>query len=533
MCDDIVNALPSNLRTRLDMVIQEVPRFWERERYKHFTNHGPIHSQRVCQKLVQLGGELPEAYRLNSDEVYVLLVAAWLYETGLQSPGLRPVVDIDYLPGDSLLPSQLQRIRAKKHLLSERLIMDSVRGDYQGPQLHLGLLRPPDDYTRLVAEVCRWCSDEPLQDVPNTMPVNGMDVRVRLLVALLRLADQLDIDQTRVNFELLERADLPKRQYARWWAYQYVQTLPIKKGQIRFHYYLPASQEEYLGYIRILFEPDFEYDNNPNIRYLWDEYAVRLMPHRVPGITFDPPGFRREMGPELLEYLRREFTLPEKRLGKPDQVSGLSPTNLVHNDVGGEMTTILFLAANPLDTDPLRLDEEIRAIDEALRKAEFRDRFDIEQHWAVRVKDLQAHLLRHKPQIVHFSGHGSTSSEIVLEDSSGIGQPVSGRALSTLFGLLKDEIRCVVLNTCYSERQAKAIAKHIDCVIGMSESIGDSTAISFAAAFYQALGFGKDIETAFRLGCAQVDLEGIDEHDAPQLLCTKVNPKEITFVPMP
>ena len=46
---------------------------------------------------------------------------------------------------------------------------------------------------------------------------------------------------------------------------------------------------------------------------------------------------------------------------------------------------ILFLAANPKDSDPLRLDEEIRSIDQALLQAKFRDKFDLVQQWAVRV----------------------------------------------------------------------------------------------------------------------------------------------------
>ncbi len=134
---------------------------------------------------------------------------------------------------------------------------------------------------------------------------------------------------------------------------------------------------------------------------------------------------------------------------------------------------ILFLAANPKDTSQLRLDEEMRGIDQVLRQAEFRDKFDIKQHWAVRVVDLQGYLLRYKPDIVHFSGHGSASTEIILEDNYGNSQSVSSRALSQLFDVLKDNIRCVVLNACYSEQQAKAIAEHIDCVIGMSKAIGD------------------------------------------------------------
>lgn len=199
------------------------------------------------------------------------------------------------------------------------------------------------------------------------------------------------------------------------------------------------------------------------------------------------------------------------------------------------MIKILFLVANPTDKTRLRIDEESKAIKEALREAEFRDRFDIETEWAVRVTDLQKLLLRHKPHIVHFSGHGSEASEIILEDNSGRSQPVPSKALSNLFSILKDNIRCVVLNACYAEGQAMAIAEHIDCVIGMSEEIGDESAISFATAFYRALGYGKDIETAFDLGCGQIqfNLENLEDYDKPQLLALRSNPHEIVFVCFP
>ncbi|HMN27661.1 MAG TPA: CHAT domain-containing protein [Caldilineaceae bacterium] len=194
------------------------------------------------------------------------------------------------------------------------------------------------------------------------------------------------------------------------------------------------------------------------------------------------------------------------------------------------MIKILFLAANPSEGTRLRLDQESRAIDQALRQAEFRDQFDLQQHWAVRVADLQALLLRHQPHIVHFSGHGSVTSEIILEDDKGHSHPVAISALRQLFSVLKDNIRCVVLNACFSKPQAEAIAQHIDCVIGMSQAIQDTAAVRFAASFYQALGFGRDLKTAFELGCLQIDLENIDEADIPQLLAPNHNPAELFFV---
>jgi len=190
---------------------------------------------------------------------------------------------------------------------------------------------------------------------------------------------------------------------------------------------------------------------------------------------------------------------------------------------------ILFLAARPTDMARLRLDEEIHGIEQALRQVEYRDRFELKQAWAVRVTDLQAHLLRHQPDIVHFSGHGSEASEIILEDDDGNSQEVPARALSKLFEIFKENVRCVVLNACYSKRQAQAIAEHIDGVIGMSKAVGDEAAINFAMAFYQALGYGRNLQTAFELGCNQINLQNLNEENTPKLIMKRKDPQEIVF----
>lgn len=189
---------------------------------------------------------------------------------------------------------------------------------------------------------------------------------------------------------------------------------------------------------------------------------------------------------------------------------------------------VLFLAANPLDTTPLSTAQEVRSIDQALRNAQFRDYFDLQQQTAVRIGDLQSHLLRYQPDIVHFSGHGSATSELLLEDAHGYAKPVAQQTLVTLFALLKDNIRCVVLNACFSHSQATAIAHHIDWVLGMSNAIGDEAAIAFSMAFYQALGYGRSVKTAFELGKVQIDLEGLNEQDIPVLLA--MSDTELVFV---
>jgi hypothetical protein len=178
---------------------------------------------------------------------------------------------------------------------------------------------------------------------------------------------------------------------------------------------------------------------------------------------------------------------------------------------------ILILSANPKDTDKLRLDEEVREIRAALRRAKSRDQFEIVTELAVRVDDLLPILLDHEPQIVHFSGHGAGSQGLALENKAGKVQLVSTAALARLFKAFKSKIECVFLNACYSEAQADAIHQHIDCVVGMNTAIGDRAAINFAVGFYTAFFSGRSYENSFELGCTAVDLEGIPESSTPML----------------
>src|SRR5262245_44319157 len=72
-----------------------------------------------------------------------------------------------------------------------------------------------------------------------------------------------------------------------------------------------------------------------------------------------------------------------------------------------EKHTVLFLAANPIGTDRLCLDEEARAIHDELQRSGQRDRVELVTRWAIQPLDLLRELRKLRPTVVHFSGHGS------------------------------------------------------------------------------------------------------------------------------
>ncbi len=154
---------------------------------------------------------------------------------------------------------------------------------------------------------------------------------------------------------------------------------------------------------------------------------------------------------------------------------------------------ILVLAANPQNTTPLSLHREVEDIKRALQEAKNRDNssnsvsFEIEERYATRTEQISRAILDFKPNIIHFSGHGSGAQGLCFEGEDGHSQYVTGDRLRGLLGLFADKIECVLLNACYSDEQATEFVEHINYVIGMKQSILDATAIKFAAEFYYAL----------------------------------------------
>jgi hypothetical protein len=201
---------------------------------------------------------------------------------------------------------------------------------------------------------------------------------------------------------------------------------------------------------------------------------------------------------------------------------------------------ILFLAANPSETDRLALDREARAIHAELKRSGHRDRFDFQTRWAVEPLDLLRELRELRPTVVHFSGHGrrpagapraanqrelgaepaaadDAPAGLVFHDPARGTQVVSAAAIAEAFAAAGSSVKLVVLSACFTDRFAGALLAHTGCVVGMTGSIHDDAARGFAIGFYGGLGEHESVARAFAQGRAAIHLEGLPDPDRPQL----------------
>lgn len=167
---------------------------------------------------------------------------------------------------------------------------------------------------------------------------------------------------------------------------------------------------------------------------------------------------------------------------------------------------ILFLSSNPWNVSRILVDEEAREIFEKIHEGPYRDRFEVHSHVAVRPGDLQRLLLKYRPHIVHFSGHGSKREKIILGGTNGQGKLIDQQGLTNVLALYNSHVRLVLLNACFTKTQARSISEVVNYSIGTSRAIGDKVSVAFAGAFYRALGFGKSVKDAFESARAELAL---------------------------
>ncbi len=182
-----------------------------------------------------------------------------------------------------------------------------------------------------------------------------------------------------------------------------------------------------------------------------------------------------------------------------------------------EQLRVLYLAANPgMD---LRVDVEVRAVREAVRKSLHRDLIEIDHRPAATPEDLLDGINDMRPHVVHFAGHGGGASllfdDAQIHDAHESDHNV-GRALS--FDLLGRALRAtdspptvLILNACDTLRGAEVLLDVVPTVVAMADSVSDLAAGVFAARFYAAVGSAQPLGAALAQAIVAVEAAGLEE----------------------
>ncbi|MFE2945376.1 hypothetical protein ACFXKG_41130 [Streptomyces sp. NPDC059255] len=161
-----------------------------------------------------------------------------------------------------------------------------------------------------------------------------------------------------------------------------------------------------------------------------------------------------------------------------------------------EKLRILLLGAS--SAGDLRVGQEQQRIRAAVERATHRDLVELDAHPAATADVFLNALTRFRPHVVHFSGHSSHDliSFETGEDGFHKGAIVSAAAFASAIAAVDDKPLLVLLNSCHSAAQAQKLVDTVPFTIGMSDSISDGDAITYAARFYASVADGQSVQAA-------------------------------------
>jgi hypothetical protein len=208
------------------------------------------------------------------------------------------------------------------------------------------------------------------------------------------------------------------------------------------------------------------------------------------------------------------------------ELGRLSPPTVIHEirEVPApkpETLRVLYLTANPEMN--LRVDVEVRQVQQAVRAALHRDQIEIVPRLAATPEDLLDGLNDVRPHVVHFSGHAGGAA--LVFDNASIETP-EGRDVT--FGLLARALAAtatppilLVLNGCDTLEGAEVLLNTTPVVIAMATEITDLAAATFAARFYAAIASAQPVQVALEQGALAVDFLDLSEGWKPSYLARK------------
>lgn len=221
-----------------------------------------------------------------------------------------------------------------------------------------------------------------------------------------------------------------------------------------------------------------------------------------------------------ISYLRSNplfgFVVREAE-GKTVSINGPIIANIVktlsesHDKRSSVMAiNVLVVSANP-DFD-LDVDKEVQLIRDLVDASLHRDKITVNCILAVTPDSFLRGLRTYHPNVVHFSGHGS-SGGIVMRGDGSSSHLVQGTSIA---GTLKDrQVDLVVLNACFSADYADVLASAVKVVVGTFAEVEDEAALRFSRAFYRTIFDGHSIKEALKDGMNSVELyslENVYEH---------------------
>ncbi len=288
---------------------------WNDRLLPWFTNHNVGHSKEIIHILGQIVSPLISNDDFLSDhELFILLASAYLHDIGMQN------LKIEQISIEQLTEKEYNQIRKRHAEESYNIILSKTklvgRDDFHLPaSLEENYILPialvskghsTDYFEEVIAE---------LQKTPLT-PGNRL-ARVDMLTALLMIADELDLQNKRINFSDLAKFTLSPYSLLHWYKHHYVDFVEVDACSIKLNLNFPENSEDYQELIEELIVGKLKKQIakiNPILKRVTNN-VLRLDTEIDIQTHIDTSGVKRELPKDVLMELKKSFSeeaLPQK-----------------------------------------------------------------------------------------------------------------------------------------------------------------------------------------------------------------------------
>ena len=218
-----------SLKASLDQIKLAASKIWAEIRIVHnYTEHGPEHSKRL-QDYAAAIVTANDGQRLTPEEAYLLLSGIHLHDIGMQCdvrkfPDIKKCAEEKFgaqftarfttKTSSSFSHKEQNDIRKNHHLLSVAWI-DRALSTHDNI-LHTAAGTIPTHLVEDLLDVCKYHTKFSISECPLTGNANPT-IRKRLVAAILRFSDELDVAADRVTLETYETFSLEPKNAVYWW----------------------------------------------------------------------------------------------------------------------------------------------------------------------------------------------------------------------------------------------------------------------------------------------------------------------------
>ena len=311
----LYEALVDTKRRSVDACAEFVDSLWGEANHiiSNYTDHSLKHSLRIITRLEDLLTNRIANF-LSSEEIYLLLLGAILHDIGMQCD-LRKLNDVkrvavdnfgavfkeQYAPSaKSFSEKEQSEIRENHHLLTAAklhcLALDSSHSNESAAIRSIS-----NDLIEDLIDICMFHSKLPINECDMNFKhlSNG---RKRLIAALVRLGDELDISSDRVNMDIPRQFMIPPENGAYWYLHNNT-NVKIHKGIISVYYRVRPNEtdryEEFLQQSMVRFRNK----NEHLLEILW-EYDLHFRFSRT-GVEYD--NYAPQLDNEFVDLLVSKF----------------------------------------------------------------------------------------------------------------------------------------------------------------------------------------------------------------------------------